>query len=311
MIGASRLGLRCLEKIISLPNCELIGAVTAQETFRISYSPGGVKNVLYADIRQRCAEHAIPVLTIRDGMKDSGLREAVLKWRPDAFLVAGWYHMIPRDWLTRVPAYGLHASLLPDYSGGAPLVWAMINGEKETGITLFKFNEGVDSGPIVGQASTGINIDDTIATLYARIEDLALSLLNRHLPELALGRANLIPQSDTGRRYFPQRKPEDGRVNWSWDASRIYNFVRAQTAPYPGAFTTYRNEKLTLWSTGKPEGQSTPLVPGQIIVERGKVNVGCGSGTALTLGEVSFEERPMRALQWASKAVVDKDAFDD
>jgi methionyl-tRNA formyltransferase len=82
-------------------------------------------------------------------MNEPGLFQTVTSWNPDAFLVAGWYHMIPKIWRNLAPAYGLHASLLPDYSGGAPLVWAMINGETKTGVTLFQMDDGVDSGPIV------------------------------------------------------------------------------------------------------------------------------------------------------------------
>lgn len=148
-------------------------------------------------------------------MKDPELFSKVSSWQPDAFLVAGWYHMIPLEWRELASAYGLHASMLPDYSGGAPLVWAIINGEKQTGITLFKMDGGVDSGPIAAQISEPIFHDDTIATLYARIEECGLKLIRNALPALAKGDLLLQEQDERHRRIFPQRSPEDGLISWA------------------------------------------------------------------------------------------------
>jgi methionyl-tRNA formyltransferase len=194
-IGASRFGLRCLELACSLPDCKLTGVVTAPQKFAISYRPEGVTNVLYADIASFAADRGLPCRTIGRAMGDPALLETVRAWKPEAFLVAGWYHMIPKAWRELAPAYGLHASLLPDYSGGAPLVWAMINGESRTGITLFQMDDGVDTGPIVRQVEEAIDDRDTIATLYARIEEQGLVLLRDALPRLATGTAVLQAQS--------------------------------------------------------------------------------------------------------------------
>jgi methionyl-tRNA formyltransferase len=178
----------------------------------------------------------------------------VSKWNPEAFLVVGWYHMIPKRWRELAPAYGLHASLLPDYSGGAPLVWAMINGESETGITLFKMDSGVDSGPVVGQKSEPIWNDDTIATLYERIESRGIELIERYLPLLASGSVKLKFQDESKRRVVPQRGPEDGLINWNEKAVKISRFIRAQTHPYPGAFTLLNGKKLHIWQAEVVEG---------------------------------------------------------
>ena len=92
--------------------------------------------------------------------------------------------MVPKSWREIAPAYGLHASLLPKYGGGAPLVWAIINGEKETGITPFQMDDGVDSGPIAGQIQEPIKTGDTIATLYARIEQSGVGVVARNFTSL-------------------------------------------------------------------------------------------------------------------------------
>ena len=202
-IGASRFGLRCLDAVRALPGIEVVGVVTNAAVFTISYAPEGVTNVLHADVAAYAASAALPCAVMQKSMNEPELIAQVAVWQPELFLVVGWYHMVPRRWRVLAPAFGLHASLLPDYSGGAPLVWAMIDGAKQTGITLFRMEDGVDDGPVLGQAATAILATDTIATLYARIEVLGLELLRRELPLLAQGCAILTPQDTAARRVFP------------------------------------------------------------------------------------------------------------
>jgi methionyl-tRNA formyltransferase len=278
-IGTTRFGLRCLQTLAALRQCRVVGAVAAPPEFPISYRPEGLRNLLHADVPGFCEAAGIPCALITAGMKDATLLERVRGWRPDAFLVAGWYHMVPRPWRELAPAYGLHASLLPDYSGGAPLVWAMINGEKRTGITLFRLADGVDSGPVVGRAETAIGPEDTIATLYERIEELGLQLLEAHMPRLADGSAILEPQDESRRRIFPQRGPEDGRIDWSWATARIHDFVRAQTRPYPGAFTSLGGRRLIVWSTRSSEPARPPLAPGCFATVDDRLLAGTADGT--------------------------------
>lgn len=247
VIGASKFGLRCLEKVMTLPKCEVVGIVTNPETFSISYRPEGVKNVLYADFRPLAEKHKIPVFVMKGKMSDPLLVKTIQKWEPDFILVVGWYHMVPRSIREIALTAGLHASLLPDYSGGAPLVWAIINGEQETGISLFILEDGVDNGNIIGQKAEPIYLNDTIATLYGRIEKRGIELIEDHLPQVAQGKLIRIKQDETMRRIMPQRHPEDGEIDWNWSALQIYNFIRAQTRPYPGAFTFYKNEKRIVW----------------------------------------------------------------
>lgn len=248
-IGASKFGLRCLERISAISDNEIAGIVTNSEVFSISYNPEGVKNVLYADFSSFAEKQKIPVFILKDSMTDPQLIETIKEWAPDFILVVGWYHMIPKVIRNIAPVAGLHASLLPDYSGGAPLVWAIINGEKKAGITFFMFDNGIDSGDIIAQKTEQIYMNDTIATLYARIEEHGLSLLEEYLPKIAKKEVVLTPQDNTKRRIMPQRKPEDGEIDWSWSSLQIYNFIRAQTKPYPGAFTFFKDERLTIWES--------------------------------------------------------------
>lgn len=245
--GASKFGLRCLDHIRTIPGLELAGVVTVPQTFSISYRPQGVKNVLHADFPSYAAQNQIPWVVMQKSMSEPGLLETVQSWRPDFLLAVGWYHIIPKKFRALAPTGGLHASLLPDYSGNAPLVWAMINGEEKTGITFFLFEEGVDSGPIIGQLEEPIHPDDTIATLYERIEQRGVELLRLHLPRLADGTATYTPQDSSKRRIMPARSPEDGEIDLRKTGRELYNFIRAQSPPYPGAFLrTVDGKKLII-----------------------------------------------------------------
>jgi methionyl-tRNA formyltransferase len=286
-IGASRFGLRCLEALLSVPEAELMGIVIAPALFQISYRPEGVRNVLHADFGPIAHRLGKPVLELQDRMSAPSLVKQLRAFEPELFVVAGWYHKIPDEIRAIAPCVGLHASLLPDYSGGAPLVWAMIHGERETGITLFMMDSGMDSGPIVGQAREPILPEDTIATLYARIEEQGIALLREHLPRLAAGTATLQPQDDSRRRVFPQRGPEDGRIDWEWPARRVHDFVRAQTRPYPGAFTSVTGERLTVWRSRPAPGGQEAIAPGTCVdLDRSEGPVvQCGERTLLAIEE--------------------------
>lgn len=297
-VGASSFGLRCLEVINGLPGVDVVGVITNPKTFNISY--GGdkpVTNVLHADFVAWASDHSLPCIEMTGSMKDERLHAWVRALTPQLFVVAGWYHMVPKSLREIAPAIGLHASLLPDYSGGAPLVWAMINGETRTGITLFKMDDGVDSGPIIGQAEVRILPVDTISTLYERIEQHGLRLLRDALPKLADGTAEFVLQDESKRRIFPQRSPKDGRIDWTQDAVSIDRFIRAQTRPYPGAYTTLDGESLTIWSASRSV-ESLGLPPGTVLCDGAVYQVSCGSGS-IVLGSLQYRNQDIAGAQLA------------
>jgi methionyl-tRNA formyltransferase len=306
-IGATVLGIRCVREAATASGCEVVGIITAPRRFRISYRPEGVTNVLYADFTQYAAERRVPCVVMNGTMTDPEIVSVARNWRPNLFVVVGWYHMVPRLLREIAPAVGLHASLLPDYSGGAPLVWAMINGERRTGITLFYLGDGVDDGPIVAQAAEDIHDTDTIATLYFRIEEKGVELLRTNLPKLARGEAMGIAQDESRRRVFPQRSPDDGRISWEWHAHKIYDFIRAQTRPYPGAFTLWRGEPLRIWTARVING-TRPVTRHDVTRIEALPNmtnpvVRCRDGSALELVEVEFGGTSLSGEEFAKIAV--------
>jgi len=219
--------------------------------FQISYAPEGVKNVLHRDFAPLAEEIGCSLVTLNSKITSVRLFDEIESLSPDLVLVIGWHHMIPNSWLARWPTFGVHASLLPRYAGGAPLVWAIIEGQKSVGVTLFQLDDGVDSGPIVNQRAIKVQRSDDIASILAKVEEHTMQLVKQEVPHLLSAGSQRVPQNLAGRTIYPQRKPSDGQINLSVSARRIRNFVRAQTHPYPGAFLEKDGVRTTIWKLGR------------------------------------------------------------
>lgn len=246
--GASELGYKCCRRIVENRLAEVTGIFTIPKEFKISYSEKPVTNVNYADFFSLGEEFSIPVVSVTEKM--SAYTDDVKKFAPDLILVIGWYYIVPKS-IREIPPLGcagMHASLLPKYRGGAPLVWAMINGEEKSGLTFFYLEEGVDNGDLISQKEISIEESDYISDLIDKTTTAALEIIDESIPLLAENKAPRIRQDESQATYVPQRKPEDGKIDWSWDARRIKNFIRAQSKPYPGAFTEINGKKVTIWN---------------------------------------------------------------
>jgi UDP-4-amino-4-deoxy-L-arabinose formyltransferase / UDP-glucuronic acid dehydrogenase (UDP-4-keto-hexauronic acid decarboxylating) len=232
-------------------------------------------------------EQGIEVVTPGDA-NDMAEVARIRSLAPD-FLFSFYYRsMIGRDLLAipRRGALNLHGSLLPRYRGRAPINWVLVNGERETGVTLHYMDEKPDHGDIVLQRAFPIDPADTGLSLFRKAAAQARRLLREALPMLAAGTAPRAPQDHARASYFGRRRPEDGRIEWSWDALRVYNLVRAVTRPFPGAFTTSGGRKIFLWwgrpARGGAEGERA--APGTILGPRdGGVGVATGNGTFVVL----------------------------
>jgi methionyl-tRNA formyltransferase len=245
--GASKLGYKCLSYILKNNLTEIKGIFTIPQDFNISYSNKPVHNVLYKNFNVIAKKYNIPIYYVNADLKD--YFSVLKKLKPDFMLVIGWYYMIPKKIreLTRFGCAGIHASMLPKYRGGAPLVWAMMNGEKETGVSLFYFEDDVDSGPIIGQEKILINDKDYIKDILKKVEKASMKLLKQNIPLIKKNKAKVFNQDNIQATYFPQRKPEDGIIDWNWESKKIKNFIRALSKPYPGAFTYINNKKVIIW----------------------------------------------------------------
>ncbi|MCB0429406.1 MAG: methionyl-tRNA formyltransferase [Flavobacteriales bacterium] len=246
-VGSNKIGHACCEALIRT-GVEVAAVLTMQQKFDISYAKEkGVTNVLHADFHVFENQYGIPVHGTNGRLQE--YMELLNNIHFDLMVVIGWYHMIPAKVrnLASKGCVGIHASLLPKYRGGAPLVWAVINGERESGVTLFHMEDGVDDGDVVGQEAFEIGADEYIRDVLAKAEQASVRLVEKYVPRILAGDAPRIPQDPAAATVYPQRKPEDGQIDWSWDAEKIFNFIRAQSKPYPGAFTFVEGKKVTIW----------------------------------------------------------------
>ena len=169
---------------------------------------------------------------------------------PELVFVVGWSQLVrdPFIDLASEGIFGMHPTLLPRHRGRAPIPWAILTGLARTGVTLFEIADATaDSGAIVGQREVEISADETATTLFARIADAHVALTRELVPQLLARTAPRIPQDPSRASSWPKRSPADGIIDWETRAPYVYDWVRAQTRPYPGAFTFLGDEKVIVW----------------------------------------------------------------
>ena len=210
---------------------------------------------------------------------------AVGELDPDLVLVVGWSQLVRGELIAtaREGVFGMHPTLLPRHRGRAPIPWAILSGLAKTGVTLFEIvDPTADSGPIVGQVDVPIAADETATSLFDKLAAAHVELIRRSVPELLERRAPRIPQDDRRGSWWPKRTPADGIIDWETRAPYLYDWVRAQTRPYPGAFTYLGEDKVVVWAA-RPVPFEGEAAAGTVVAE-GPV-VACGEG-ALLLEEV-------------------------
>lgn len=213
--------------------------------FSISYSRTQVTNTRHTDPSGWCAAHGVPEVRYQP---PAPLADALAGIEADLALVAGWYHMIPADVRQRFRCgcLGLHASLLPQLRGGAPLNWAILTDLPESGVSLFTMADGVDDGPIVGVERFSIDPRDDVSDLIEKCAVAAESLVRTRIPGVLAGTVRGVPQQGVPT-YALQRTPEDGWIDWTRPAVEIDRLVRAVTRPYPGAWSVLGGRRITIW----------------------------------------------------------------
>jgi len=186
----------------------------------------------------------------------------------DVAFVLGWSQIIhpPALRTCRLGMIGAHASLLPHNRGSAPINWAIIRGETQTGNTLIWLSEGVDEGRIIDQVTFPIAPYDTCATLYDKVAKSNRDMVLQLLPRLERGERPGRPQAACAEAILPRRRPEHGRIDWSQDSAAVYNFIRALTRPYPGAFSRLDCERWLIWQAALICGRAPPgAAPGEVL----------------------------------------------
>jgi len=226
-------------------------------------------------------------------LKDPAVRAFLSQYHPDAIVVVAYGHIIP-PWMIDLSPLGcinLHASLLPKYRGAAPIAWAIVQGERITGVTTMRIDAGLDTGDILLQREDAIRDDDNAETLAGRLSVLGADLMVETLRALEWGTVVPRPQDSALATLAPMLKKEDGEIDWTQPAEQIWRRVRG-FYPWPGAYTRLRGKHVHLW-VARPLAQPVPAgaEPGDLLMERGKLFVVCGGATLLEALELQLEGR--------------------
>lgn len=239
-------------------------------------------------VKARAAELGLPV-TQPDKIKTNAEFRAQLEaLKPDAIVVVAYGRILPK-WMLDLPRYGCinaHASLLPKYRGGAPIQWAIANGETVTGVTTMRIDEGLDTGAMLLKCEVEISPEDTTVTLSPRLAELAAELTVETLRTLEQGSVAPQPQDNAAATLAPLIKKEDGRADFSRPARELHNRLRG-FQPWPGVFTRFRGKTLNLWKTKALD--LCALQPAEVLLEQDWLVVGCARGTGLAIGELQPE----------------------
>ncbi|MEU2091959.1 methionyl-tRNA formyltransferase [Nocardia beijingensis] len=226
-------------------------------------------------VEELAREHGIPVhLTER---ADAETIDLVKRADPDVIVVNSWYTWMPPE-LYDLPPHGtlnLHDSLLPKFTGFSPVLWALISGETEFGLTVHRMDEQLDTGDILVQHSLPIGPEATGTELVLAGMELIPGAVREALHALETGTAVWRPQDKTQRTYFHKRSERDSRIDWRTPAVDLERFVRALSEPYPRAFSYYRGEKIEVLAARVSEARYGGT-PGRVIVQEGGGTVVCG-----------------------------------
>lgn len=239
-------------------------------------------------------------------LKDPEARSFLSSFKPDAMVVVAYGHIIPH-WMIALPRLGavnLHASLLPRFRGAAPIPWAIIRGERVTGVTTMLIDEGLDTGPILLSREEPIREDDVTETLSERLSAVGADLMVETLEGLAGGVITPQPQDHASATLAPMLKKEDGVIDWTLLADEISRRIRG-LRPWPRAATTFRGKRLEIWMASPAPLREAPAVPerigagvpGELRVENQKLRVVCGGGTELEVKELQLEGRKRLAAR--------------
>lgn len=221
-----------------------------------------------------------------DNLRNENAKQALQAADADLFIVVAFGHLL-RESVLRMPKLGcinVHASLLPKYRGPAPIQWAVINGDTETGVTTMLIDKGLDTGDMLMTAREPIGPSDTAGDLHDRLAQRGADLLVRTLQAFSNGTIRRTPQEHSAATYAPLLKKTDGLIDWKKPAARIEPFIRGMS-PWPGAFTFWKNTRLKIYRSEVPAAQCNAL-PGTVLESRpGRLTVATGDG-ALSILEL-------------------------
>jgi methionyl-tRNA formyltransferase len=284
-------GVRCLQALLS-------GGVEVPLVVTVQDDPQ--ERQWYASVAATARDHGLNVLA-PDNPNTPELARTLAELKPD-FLFSFYYRSLlgaPLLECARRGALNMHGSLLPRYRGRAPVNWAILRGEKESGATLHYMVGRADAGDIIDSQAVPILIDDDAREVFAKVTVAAEMIMVRSLPGLLDGSAVRRTQPIVPGEYFGRRRPEDGRIDWSLPARDIHNLVRAVAPPFPGAFTQVNGER---WEIHRTRLSALGALPGKprLFSAAGLCYLACGDGEVLRLLAASSPRGPVELTQLAA-----------
>jgi methionyl-tRNA formyltransferase len=274
-MGTPKLAQVSLQALLARSDFEVIAVVTQPDRPK-----GRDLKLTSSPVKELALQSKAPVLQPERARNESFIEE-LRSLKPDLIAVAAFGQILPQSILD-LPRFGcvnVHTSLLPKYRGAAPIQWAILNDEPETGVTIMKMDVGMDTGPILTQERTPIQETDNAETLHDRLAKIGAELLVRTIPDYVAGKAQPRPQPAEGVSYAPKIKKQDGAIDWSQAA-----------VPWPGAYTHVPAEPqpylLKIWEA---EVTAATGSPGEILTaDKSGIVVGCGQN-ALQIRQLQLE----------------------
>jgi methionyl-tRNA formyltransferase len=286
-------GVRCLKALIS-------AQVRVPLVVTVADDPH--ENLWYASVAETAADYGLETITPASAATPE-LEARLAALKPD-FVFSFYYRaLLPAPLLrtARRAALNMHGSLLPRFRGRAPVNWAILKGETQTGATLHHMVELADAGDIVDQLAVPILIDDDAREVFGKVTVAAETILARSLPQLIAGTAPRRPQPVLPGEYFGRRTPEDGRIEWTWPARQIHDLVRAVAPPFPGAFAEVGGERWGIHRTRLSE-RPAPRTGAWLFGADDAVYAACGGGGVLKILAAADARGPLD-LAWLSRSL--------
>ena len=275
-VGAVDFSRHCLNDVLQAGG-NVVAAVT------LAADRGHVHSDL-ADVGELARARDIPVHEVRKISTPENVA-LIRSLRPDIIFVFGWSQLISQGILDipRLGCVGTHPALLPLNRGRHPLIWALVEGLPQSGLTFFYLDEGADSGDILWQRPFSIGVDDDAADLYKKIKDLASQAIGEFLPQLENGTAPRVAQDHSRATYWRKRTEADGEIDWQAPTLKTHNLIRALARPYVGAHSFQGSQRVLIWRAALPQAASANIEfdcePGTVITStREEVTIRTGDG---------------------------------
>ena len=292
-MGTPEIAAVILERLLQEPY-EVVLAVTQPDRPK-----GRGKALACSPVKEAAQAAGIPVFTpVKVRLPENV--EVIREYAPDMIVVAAFGQILPKE-ILEIPRYGcvnVHASLLPKYRGAAPIQWSILDGESETGVTIMRMDEGLDTGDILLQRSVAITPEETGGSLHDKIAELGAEALTEAIPGIVDGTLVPVPQGEMTTAYAKQLNKDMGKLDFSWDACKIERYVRGLN-PWPGTFSFRDGAMLKIWSVSVCEDAAEGAEPGTVTaVGKKDFTVQTGAGS-LRITEVQPEgKRRMSAEEY-------------